>query len=122
LYGINQVGIIPLGSAFGEEVAFRGLMQREMHLYTGSLMLAILSQTALFTALHPSNSRVAAGLGGLYFGYLTHRFNGNLEQAIAAHFWIDVLAGFIDYLRFRLSYGKDVPWSPNLSIGFGIPL
>ena len=50
LYGIHQVGVVPLGSAFGEEPLFRGFLQREFHQYTGSKWLAIAGQSILFCA------------------------------------------------------------------------
>jgi len=122
LYAFNSIGLIPAGSAFGEEVLFRGMIQREAHLYTGSLVVAMISQSLLFASIHPSTDRVASFFGGLYFGYLTTRYQGNLEQAIAMHFWFDLLSGIADYLRFRLQHGQGAPWSPNATFSFSVPL
>lgn len=122
LYGMNTLLLMPMGSAFGEEPLFRGFMQREFNLYTGSTLAAVLMQTAIFTAMHPENHYVPAFAGGLYFGFLTHHFDGNIEPAVAAHFWVNFISGIFDYLSFRLKYGKDAPWGPNVKLALSFPL
>ena len=63
LFGVNSIGVVPLGSAFGEEPLFRGMMQREFHLYTNSLVVSILMQSALFTSLHPGAALCSSAFG-----------------------------------------------------------
>ncbi len=122
LYGFDNIGVIPLGSAFGEEVLFRGMIMREMNSYTGSPLAAAGIQSVMFAAIHPAEDRIAALAGGLYFAYLTRRNHGDLGKAIAMHFWFDVLSGVVDYLRFRAAHGDGAPWSPTLNLGVSVPL
>ena len=122
LTAFNDIGLIPLGSAFGEEVLFRGMMQREFHHYTGSLWAAILMQSIIFAALHPEENHIPAFLGGVYFGYLTHHYRGDLGAAIAVHFWIDVFSGLMDYFQFRVAHGGSAPYSPGLKFRLEFPL
>lgn len=122
LSGLNSILLVPLGSSFGEEALFRGFMQREFNLYTDSTLAAILMQTSIFTVMHPESHYLPALAGGLFFGFLTQHFNGNIEPSIAAHFWIDMISGVFDYLSFRLRYGKDAPWAPNVKLVFSLPL
>lgn len=122
LYGTYNMGVEPLGSAFGEEPLFRGFMQREFRKYTGSLPLSILMQTALFTLLHPSSEKLSAFGGGLYFGFLIDHFDGNLEQAIATHFWVNTIDGLVRFLAFLRSQNQNTPFGPPISIEIGIPL
>lgn len=120
---LTQNGMIqPLGSAFGEEPLFRGFMQREFHRYTGSFWVANLMQAGIFTLLHPEEAHIPAFLGGAYFGFLVHHFDGDIEQAVAAHFWINTLNGIVAYLRFRRAQGKNVPFNPPIGIVLGMPL
>lgn len=118
MYGIVQMGSIPIGSSFGEEVFFRGFMQREFHYYFNNLYLGILTQSILFTAAHPSQLRPFAAAGGLYYGYMAHQFNGDLGPAIATHFWIDFVAAFFNFLSYKKAQGKGVPFSVKLSIPY----
>jgi membrane protease YdiL (CAAX protease family) len=117
-YGLTQGVVIPLGSSFGEEVMFRGFVQRELHYYTGSALLAIAGQTLLFTAIHPPELRAGAAVGGAYFGFSVDHFDGDLEPAIATHFWIDLVGGGLEYLLFRKVQGKSVPFAASLQIPF----
>lgn len=118
LYGFAQGVAVPLGSSFGEEVLFRGFIQREFLYYTKSLPLSILVQTILFTSLHAPHLRPGAFVGGIYFGLTVNHFDGDLEQAIATHFWADFISGILVYFRYRKFEGKSVP----LGIQFQIPI
>jgi membrane protease YdiL (CAAX protease family) len=117
-YGASAIVSLPLGSAFGEEALFRGFMQREVHHYTHSLVAAIASQTALFTVMHPLENRPAALAGGIYFGLMTHYFNGNLEPSIATHFWTDFINGIFVYFLYREAEHRPVPISTQITIPF----
>jgi membrane protease YdiL (CAAX protease family) len=121
LTAFNDIGLVPLGSAFGEEPLFRGFMQREFHSYTDNLWAAILMQTLVFAALHPEANRIPALAGGIYFGYLTHQYQGNIEPSVASHFWIDVISGVFDYFTFRLAHGDKAPFAPPVSLSINIP-
>jgi len=121
LYGVSQMGAIPYGSAVGEEPLFRGFIQREVRLYTDSVVVSLVAQSALFSLLHPNELKATAFLGGIYFGMLTNHFDGNFEKAIAAHFWIDVLSGLTTYWVFRRVQGKDTPFAPPVTASMSIP-
>ena len=119
LYGMNEIGLIPLGSSFGEDVLFRGFIQREVYGMTKSLTAALLSQSILFAALH--SDHLEAFAGGLYFGFATDQLHGDLGPVIAAHFWVDVVAGLSEFFLFRRSIGKDAPFSPPIVAQFQFP-
>jgi membrane protease YdiL (CAAX protease family) len=118
LYASSSIVSLPLGSAFGEEVLFRGFMQREIRLYTHSAAVAIATQTLVFTAMHPPENRAAAFFGGIYFGLLTNYFDGNLEPGIATHFWTDLFNGVFVYFLYRESEHRSVPISSQVTIPF----
>jgi hypothetical protein len=109
---------IPLGSSFGEDVLYQGFVQREMEIYTGSFLVALGIQTALFTMSHTPRLRPGAAVGGLYFGLMNHFHQGDLEPGIATHFWVDFISGTLDYLLFRKREGKGVPLSISASVPF----
>jgi len=121
LEGANSIAVIPLGSSFGEEVLFRGFIERELRGYTGSLILADALQATAFMLLHPPENRAIAFTGGLYFGFLADRFHGDLEPSIAAHFWVDAISGFFSYLQFRRAQGKNTPFAPPLGMRVSMP-
>ena len=118
LYGTSAAISLPLGSSFGEEVLFRGFMQREIRHYTHSVVASIGAETLVFTLLHPPDLRPAAFAGGIYFGLITNYFAGDLEPGIAAHFWTDFVNGVFVYFLFRQSEHKSVPLAANVSIPF----
>lgn len=118
LYGTSAIVSLPLGSEFGEEVLFRGFLQREIRHYTHSTFLAIASQTALFAMMHPPETRAAAFAGGVYFGLLTNYFDGNLEPSIATHFWTDFVNGIFVYFIYREAEHRSVPISSQVTIPF----
>lgn len=116
LYDFSQGVAVPLGSSFGEEVLFRGFIQREMRYYTNSIPLSIATETLLFTVIHAPDLRLGAFVGGLYFGLAVNHFDGNLEPGIASHFWIDFVSGMFVDLLFRRVQGKSVPFSASVQI------
>jgi membrane protease YdiL (CAAX protease family) len=121
LYGLNNIGILPMGSAFGEEPLFRGFIQREARLYTGSLIASIAIETALFAALHPSSQTFPAIAGGIYFGFVVDRFNGDLEPTTAIHFWANSITGILSLVAFRAAQGKWTPFNPPIGVKFSVP-
>lgn len=118
LYGFSQGVSIPLGSSFGEEAFFRGFMQRELWLYTGSEYAAVGIQAVVFGLLHTDEIKPIATVGGVYFGLIANHFNGDLEPGIASHFWTDVINGVLIYFLFRKDEGKSVPFSIQTKIPF----
>lgn len=115
LFGLSQIAVIPAGSAYGEEPLFRGFLQREFHAATDNLLAAIVMQSVIFAAMHPPELRVSAFFGGIYSGLLTYYYDGDLGPAIAAHFWMDVVDGLVEYFVFHRSQGKDTPFAPPLN-------
>lgn len=120
-YGVNQIGVIPLGSGFGEEPLFRGFIQREARLYTGSVALSLLWQSTMFTVIHPDSEKLTAFLSAIYFGLMTNYYKGDFEPAIAAHFWVDVVYGLVTYWTFIREQGQSTPFAPPVTMQLSIP-
>lgn len=121
LYGFTQVGALPFGTAMGEEVFFRGFIMREMRLYTNSAVAAIAVESAAFTLIHPNALKASALASGIFFGMMVNHFDGDLDQAITAHFWVNVFNGLINYWQFRRSQGLGTPFMPPVSTQISIP-
>lgn len=122
LYATNYMAVIPLGSAFGEEPLFRGFMEREARLYTGSLLAAIALETTVFSALHPSSQVLPAIAGGLYFGFLVDHEHGDLGPSTTIHFWADAISGILDFFAFRAAQGAWAPFNPPVGLKITMPL
>ena len=122
MYGLSQMGIIPFGSVVGEEAYFRGFVQRETRLYTGSVIASLLIQSTLFAAIHPPDLRPSAFASGIYFGMMVNHFGGNIEQAITAHYWVNVIDGIITYLQFRRTQGLNTPFNPPIGLAIKLPI
>ena len=118
LYGASAIASLPLGSSFGEEVLFRGFMQREIRHYTHSVVASIATETIAFTLMHPAELRPAAFAGGIYFGLMVNHFEGDLEPGIAAHFWMDFVNGVFEWFLFRQANKEYVPLTTHISIPF----
>jgi uncharacterized protein len=83
LFNILLIGIIP---ALGEELLFRGIIQRIFHEWTKNKHLAIWISAFLFSFLHfQFYGFIPRALLGALFGYL-FVFSGNLWIPIFAHF------------------------------------
>lgn len=121
LYGASQISVIPVTGAIGEEPLFRGFMMREMQSYTKSNIAALVIQSSLFTLIHPSSMRASGFASGIYFGMMTNHFDGNIEPAIAAHFWVNVLDGIVSYLTLRRAQGKNTPFAPPITGQVSVP-
>ena len=91
------IAIIP---AVGEEVLFRGIIQRKIYNKTGEMHAAIWLSAALFSAIHLQfYGFVPRLLLGAMFGYL-YAWSRNLWTAIFAHFinnGFTVLMLFLSY-------------------------
>ncbi|HEY8279739.1 MAG TPA: CPBP family intramembrane glutamic endopeptidase [Bdellovibrionota bacterium] len=121
LYGFQQMAVIPITGAIGEEPLFRGFVMREMRANTGSAVAALAIQSAMFTLVHPSELRASGFLSGIYFGMMTNHFDGNIEPAIAAHFWVNVIDGLIAYWTLQRSQGKETPFAPPITANVTVP-
>ncbi len=118
--------VISLEAAVGEEAAFRGVVLRTLMEGGGSPWLAIATQGALFGLLHAPNAFpqegevdplavietvAVTGALGTYFGYVTWQEGGDLAEAVALHFWYDVVVLTSSYVvapeeaPFRLGFG-----------------
>jgi membrane protease YdiL (CAAX protease family) len=121
LFGVSQAIVIPVGGMMGEEPLFRGFLMRETRSYTHSAVAALVLQSAAFTALHPSDLQASAFASGILFGLMTNHFDGDLEPAIAAHFWVNVVSGVVTYWTLRREQGKNTPLAPPIVLQSNIP-
>lgn len=101
-----EIGIwmaVCLTAGFCEEAVFRGYLQTQFRVLTGSTAGAIALQSALFGLAHAyqgwKNVIVIAVLGVLY-GVLA-AWRGNVRSAMLSHAWSDVFSG----LRLRMPFG-----------------
>ena len=113
LFGFVIIAIIP---AIGEELVFRGMIQKELQRGTGNMHLAIWLSAILFSAIHMQFfGFVPRMLLGALFGYL-YAWSGNLWLPILAHF---VNNGFtvimlylhqLGYFEFDIESSESAPW------------
>ncbi|MGV3559178.1 CPBP family intramembrane glutamic endopeptidase [Larkinella arboricola] len=120
------IAIIP---GIGEEVLFRGLLQRKLAQWTGNVHVAIWVAAIIFSAIHVQfYGFVPRVLLGALFGYL-YVWSGNLWVAILAHAVNNGFTVFMVWLYHRKMISIDientdsVPWtgaviSLILTIGF----
>ncbi|MFD1141265.1 CPBP family intramembrane glutamic endopeptidase [Larkinella insperata] len=120
------IAIIP---GIGEEVLFRGLLQRKLAQWTGNVHVAIWVAAIIFSAIHVQfYGFVPRVLLGALFGYL-YVWSGNLWVAILAHTVNNGFTVFMVWLYHRKMISIDientdsVPWtgaviSLILTIGF----
>ena len=111
------IGIIP---AFGEEVLFRGVLQRKLTEHWANPHLAIWVAAALFSAIHVQfYGFIPRMLLGALFGYLYY-WSGSLWVAIFAHFVNNGFMVLMLYLYHRkmvdynIEDNESVPWSAAL--------
>jgi membrane protease YdiL (CAAX protease family) len=88
---------LSLSAGFGEELVFRGYLQRRFQDWTASRPIAILLQAALFGVAHGYQG-VRACLKifvyGLVFGLLA-AWRRSLRPGMLAHAWTDIAAGLL---------------------------
>jgi membrane protease YdiL (CAAX protease family) len=78
--------VIAILPAIGEELVFRGLIQRDFYKATGNIHVAIWASAIIFSAIHLQfYGFLPRMLLGALFGYLYH-WSGNLLMPILAHF------------------------------------
>ncbi|MGC8866132.1 MAG: CPBP family intramembrane glutamic endopeptidase [Bacteroidales bacterium] len=105
--------------ALGEELLFRGILQRHLQRWWGNIHLAILVTAFIFSILHLSFSGFfPRWLLGIILGYLFY-FSGNIWLPITAHFInnsIAVLAGFLYHNNLSDTPFEDFGYTSNLWI------
>ncbi len=86
-----------------EELAFRGYVQQQFRVLTGSVAIAVLAQGVLFGLFHFyqgwKNVIVICVLGVLY-GLLA-AWRGSLRANVLAHAWSDVWEGWLKFVVWR---------------------
>jgi uncharacterized protein len=83
LVGLLTIAVIP---AIGEELVFRGVIQRQIHRWSGNAHVAVWVAALIFAAIHVQFfGFVPRALLGALFGYL-YLWSGNLVVPIVAHF------------------------------------
>lgn len=89
LINILMIAILP---AVGEELIFRGILQRRLVEYTRSRWVGILLAAALFSAIHMQFQGFIPRFAlGVAFGYLLE-VTGSIWVPIAAHFFNNAIA------------------------------
>ncbi len=83
LVGLLVIAVIP---AIGEELVFRGVVQKQLHRWAGNPHVAIWVAALIFAAIHVQFfGFVPRAVLGALFGYLYY-WSGNIIVPIVAHF------------------------------------
>lgn len=89
-------GALSMNAGVTEEALFRGYMFPLFHQWSGErAWISNPAQSLLFAGAHiggVSNVPVAQAVFGYYLGWVTQRNDWSLGQAVAIHFWWDVIA------------------------------
>jgi CAAX protease family protein len=92
--------LVSLAAGIGEEIIFRGYLQRQFRAATGSLLAAVLLQGLTFGLLHMYQGwkqvMVIVPLGILYGALAAWR--RNLRANMISHAWSDLFEGWIKFL------------------------
>jgi membrane protease YdiL (CAAX protease family) len=98
LFNLFLIAIIP---AIGEELMFRGIVQRILHDWTKNIHIAIWISAILFSAMHMQfYGFLPRMLMGALFGYIFY-LSGSLWIPILAHFINNALAVSLHFLMNR---------------------
>lgn len=98
--GVLEIAVWIAASAaagFGEELVFRGYVQRQVQALSGSTWIAVLGQGLLFGMMHAYQgwkAVVVISSVGMLFGWLAV-WRRNLRAGMLAHGWADVWAGWL---------------------------
>ncbi len=96
LAGLLVIAVIP---AIGEELVFRGGLQRQLHRWSGNAHVAVWVAAVVFSAIHVQFfGFVPRVLLGALFGYL-YLWSGNIWVPIVAHFFNNGFTVFLLYLQ-----------------------
>lgn len=105
LVGLLTIAVIP---AIGEELVFRGVVQRQIHRWSGNAHVAVWMAAIIFAAIHVQFfGFVPRALLGALFGYL-YLWSGNLIVPIVAHFVNNGFTVFLLYLQQTKAIEYDV--------------
>jgi membrane protease YdiL (CAAX protease family) len=92
--------LLSVSAGIGEEIVFRGYLQRQFHAATRSVIAAVVMQGILFGLVHAYQGWkqvvVIAPLGILYGALVAWR--GNLRASMIAHAWSDIFEGWLRFL------------------------
>src|SRR5271170_281635 len=92
--------LVSLAAGIGEEIIFRGYLQKQFQAATRSVIAAVVLQGLLFGLIHMYQGwkqvMVIAPLGILY-GALAE-WRGNLRANMIAHAWSDVFEGWLKFV------------------------
>ncbi|GAB3495667.1 hypothetical protein GCM10027341_13320 [Spirosoma knui] len=112
LLAIVVIAIIP---GIGEEVLFRGILQRNLSYWTGNVHVGIWLAAALFSAIHVQFlGFFPRMLLGALFGYL-YLWSGNIWVPILAHFVNNGFTVLMVYLYQRKLTTMDVERTESVS-------
>lgn len=118
LAGLIVIAVLP---AIGEEVVFRGVLQRKLNFITGNPHIAIWTAAIFFSAIHLQfYGFFPRMLLGALFGYIYY-WSGNLWYPIFAHFVNNGFTLVMLYLYqqkatdINLESTNAVPWSSALT-------
>ncbi|MDH4090931.1 MAG: CPBP family intramembrane metalloprotease [Cyclobacteriaceae bacterium] len=113
LIGVLVIALLP---AIGEELVFRGMIQRELWRGTQNIHLAIWVSSAIFSAIHMQfYGFVPRLLLGALFGYLYY-WSGSLMIPMFSHFFNNAFAVVMVYLNhmeitsINIEDGEAMPW------------
>ncbi len=118
---------VALVAALGEELFFRGVIQKQLFLYTKNPHVAIVATGFLFALMHfEFNNFVARSLLGCFLGYV-YWWTGNLNMCIFYHFINNGIAVVVAFLQARQVVGvdfmeEDLPQFPFYVIIFSVIL
>lgn len=109
--------VIAILPAIGEELVFRGIIQRELYKGTGNIHVSIWVAATIFSAIHLQFFGFIPRLFlGALFGYLYY-WSGNLSLAMLAHFvnnGLMVVAMYFyqkEMLDIDIESTESAPWS-----------
>ncbi|MDR1673374.1 MAG: CPBP family intramembrane metalloprotease [Bacteroidales bacterium] len=105
LFNIFMIGMLP---ALGEELIFRGIIQKIFTRWTGNTHAAIIISGFLFSAMHfQFYGLIPRWLLGVLFGYLLV-WSGSIWLPVFAHFVNNTMAVIVAYFSYRLDLPEDI--------------
>ena len=115
LFNLFLIAFIP---AIGEEMVFRGVLQKKLHFILQSPHLAIFVSSFIFSAIHMQFfGFLPRFILGIILGYLFY-YSKNLWMPIIAHFVNNALAVLIMYSAFANKLNTDISEIEKTDINF----
>ena len=113
LFNLFLIAIIP---AIGEEMFFRGVIQKKLKNILRNPHIAILITSFIFSAIHMQFfGFLPRFFLGIILGYLFY-YSGNLWMSVIAHFINNALAVLLMYLPFSEKINTDISQLENTEI------